>query len=329
MSNCLITGLSGFVASHLADYLIEHTDWEIYGTVRKRSPTDNIEHLADLINRGERVHLVYADLGDSGSLAAAIAEAKPDFVFHLAAQSDPQYSFRAVAHTLDVNATGTARLLQLLPKNTRTLVCSSSEVYGQTPPELTPIKEDCPFHPASPYAVSKIATDMIAQYYMEAESRPIVITRMFTHTGPRRGDYFMESSFAKQIAMIEAGQLEPVVKHGNLQSVRTIADVRDTVRGYAMLIQSPHIGVFNAGGNTTARVGDILNTLLLMSEKSIKTELDPARLRPIDADNQIPDISKFKKAFPTWTPAFSYQDTMRDLLNYWRDRVKRRGSLQR
>ena len=206
-------------------------------------------------------------------------------------------------------------------------VCASSEVFGKIPAEKKPetgIHEECPFHPASPYAISKVGTDLLGRYYAEAYNMTVMTTRMFTHTGPRRGDVFHESTFAKQIAMIEAGLLPPVVKVGNLQSLRTYADVRDAVRAYYMLVTiNPIAGeYYNIGGSYTCEVGDTLNTLISLStmKDKIKIETDPERLRPIDADLQIPDCRKFK-AHTGWEPEIPYQKTMEDLLNYWRDRV--------
>lgn len=343
MARALITGVTGMVGSHLLDYLIDHTDWEIYGLLRWRSPLDNIEHHIPDINEVERITLHYGDLRDGDSLRRAVREAMPDYVFHLAAQSFPLASFDAPCDTLDTNVQGTVRLLEALREYAPEAwihVCSSSEVYGRA--KKVPIAEDAPFHPASPYAISKVGTDLIARHYAEAYGMRILTTRMFTHTGPRRGDVFAESSFAKQIAMIEAGMLPPVVMHGNLASTRTIADVRDAVRAYHMLLSvNPQPGeVYNIGGTHTCTVGDILTTLVGASAEyfsiedqkwrpiSPKFEQDPARMRPIDADNQIPDCTKFRE-HTGWSPTIPFQQTMHDLLNYWRARIKRGTALQR
>ena len=168
-----------------------------------------------------------------------------------------------------------------------------------------------------------MGTDLIGRYYAEAYGMNVMTTRMFTHTGPRRGDVFAESSFAKQIAMIEAGLIPPVVKTGNLDSLRTFADVRDAVRAYYMLVTvNPTPGAYyNIGGSYTCTVGEMLDFLInLSTNKDIKVVTDPQRLRPIDADLQVPDTSKFK-AITGWEPKIAFEDTMADLLNYWRDRV--------
>jgi GDP-mannose 4,6-dehydratase len=325
----LITGVTGFVGSHLAEYLLANTDWDIVGMCRWRSPLDNIQSLIPEINKCGRVRLVYADLSDGIAVREAVEQANPTHVFHLAAQSYPKTSFASPLDTLDTNVQGTVRLLDALRKSDAEIhVCSSSEVYGRA--KSIPISEDAPFHPASPYAVSKVGADLMARHYAEAYGMRIQVTRMFTHTGPRRGDVFAESSFAKQISMIEAGMIPPVVKVGNLNSLRTVADVRDAVRAYHMLLTvNPIPGeVYNIGGSHTCTVGDILNIFLSMSTNKIGIEVDPDRLRPVDADLQVPDCSKFK-ARTGWEPLIPFEQTMTDLLNYWRDQVKRGSPLQR
>ena len=334
MTKALITGITGMVGSHLADFLMEHTDWEIYGMCRWRSPLDNISHLIEDINNKKRVHLVYGDLRDTMSIDHVFAEVKPDYVFHLAAQSYPKTSFDAPLDTLDTNIQGTARVLEAIRQHCPKAivhVCASSEVFGRVKKEKLAqmggvINEECTFHPASPYAISKVGTDLIGRYYAEAYNMTVMTTRMFTHTGPRRGDVFAESTFAKQIAMIEAGLIPPVIKVGNLDSLRTFADVRDAVRAYFMLVTvNPIPGqYYNIGGAYTCKVGEMLNFLLSLSpmKDQIKIEVDPERLRPIDADLQIPDTRKFKE-HTGWQPEISFEKTMTDLLNYWRERVKK------
>ena len=236
----LITGITGMVGSHLTDFLLEKTDWDIQGMCRWRSPQDNIEHLIPKVNTGDRVFFHYGDLCDYISLQNVIEKVKPDYVFHLAAQSYPQTSFSSPINTFDTNIQGTENLLEAIRKcpdiDPWIHVCSSSEVFGRVPKEKVPIDEECTFHPASPYAISKVGTDLIGRFHAEAYGQKVLVTRMFTHTGPRRGDVFVESSFAKQIAMIEMGQIEPVVKVGNLESLRTFVDVRDAVKAYHMLL---------------------------------------------------------------------------------------------
>jgi len=323
----LITGITGMVGSHLADFILENTDWEIYGMLRWRSPLDNIAQHLPRINQKDRIHLVYADLRDSDSINEAVRICMPDYVFHLAAQSYPKTSFTAPLDTYETNIQGTSRVLEALKQYKQDAivhVCASSEVFGRVPKEKLPIDEECGFHPASPYAISKVGTDLVGRFYAEAYNMTVMTTRMFTHTGPRRGDVFAESSFAKQIAMIEHGQIAPVIKTGNLQSLRTFADVRDAVRAYYMLVTvKPTPGAYyNIGGTYTCTIEDMLNHLISLStmKDKIRVETDPDRLRPIDADLQVPNTAKFE-AHTGWKPQITFEQTMQDLLDYWRIRI--------
>lgn len=323
----LITGITGMVGSHLADYLLEYTDWNIVGMCRWRSPLDNIDHLVPRINKKDRIQLLYGDLRDYHSVHDVVEKSRPDFVFHLAAQSFPKTSFESPLDTLETNVQGTANVLEALRKlksDSVIHVCASSEVFGRVPKEKLPIDEECSFHPASPYAISKVGTDLIGRFYAEAYGMKVMTTRMFTHTGPRRGDVFAESTFAKQIAMIERNLIPPVVKVGNLDSLRTFADVRDAVRAYYMLVtHNPVAGeYYNIGGTFSCTIGHMLETLIAMSDAKdrIRIETDPDRLRPIDADLQVPNTEKFFR-HTGWRPNISFEQTMRDLLNYWRLRV--------
>lgn len=323
----LITGVTGMVGSHMVDFLLEHTDWEIYGACRWRSPLDNLRHLIGRINERDRLHLVDFELRDTVSLIRMVEDVEPDYVFHLAAQSYPKTSFTAPLDTLDTNIMGTARLLEALrPLGSGPVihVCASSEVFGRVPAEKLPIDEECTFHPASPYAISKVGTDLVGRYYAEAYGMRVMTTRMFTHTGPRRGDVFAESTFAKQIAMIEAGIIPPVVKTGNLKSMRTWADVRDAVRAYYLLVTvDPQPGAYyNIGGTFSCTVEDMLHHLLSLStRKDIAVETDPGRVRPIDADLQVPNTTKFR-AHTGWEPVIPFEKTMADLLEYWREAIR-------
>jgi GDP-mannose 4,6-dehydratase len=323
----LITGITGMVGSHLADYLLENTDWEIYGLCRWRSPLNNLQHLVPRMNAKDRLHLVYGELRDLISLNDIVKESRPDYVFHLAAQSYPTTSFSSPLDTFDTNIQGTTRLLDALLKcddiDPLVHVCSSSEVFGRVSADKLPIDEENNFHPASPYAISKVGTDLVGRYYAEAYDMKVMTTRMFTHTGPRRGDVFAESTFAKQIAMIEAKQIPPIVNTGNLNSMRTWADVRDAVRAYYMLLTvNPTPGeYYNIGGTYSCTVGDMLQHLISLSTaKNIEVQTDQGRIRPIDADLQVPDTTKFQ-THTGWQPEIPFEKTMQDLLDYWREKI--------
>lgn len=327
--NVLITGVLGMVGSHMLDFLLEKTDMKIYGFCRWNESMDNIEHLTDIINKKGRIELIYGDLNDYSSIVNAVEISKPNYVFHLGAQSYPQTSFDSPLETLQTNIIGTANLLEVLRrsqyKEALIHICASSEIFGRVPKEKLPIDEECSFHPASPYAISKVGTDLIGRYYGEAYNMMVMTTRMFTHTGPRRGDVFHESTFAKQIAMIEYGLQEPKILVGNLDSLRTYADVRDAVRAYWMLLNiNPKSGAYyNIGGTYTCKVGDTLNYLISKSTmKNIEIVIDQSRLRPIDADLQLPDTTKFRE-LTGWEPKIHFNQTMDDLLEYWRDKVNK------
>ena len=234
-----ITGITGMVGSHLLDYLVKNTNWEIHGLVRWRSSLENIEFHLESINKKKRTYLHYGDLRDYQSLISIIRKSKPNYLFHLAAQSYPLTSFTSPVDTYETNILGTHNILNAIKEHSSSTIChicSSSEIFGKVSKENLPIKEECSFHPASPYAISKIGTDLISRFYFQAYKIKTLTTRMFTHTGPRRGVVFAESSFAKQIAMAENGLTENKIYVGNLNSLRTISDVRDAVKAYFMLV---------------------------------------------------------------------------------------------
>jgi GDP-mannose 4,6-dehydratase len=319
----LITGITGFVGSHLVDYILaNHPQTEIHGIKRWRSPKDNIRHVLD------KVKLYDCDLRDLGSLIRVFGEVKPDVIFHLAAQSFVPTSYNAPADTLDTNVIGTCNLLEavrILKLDPVIHICSSSEVYGQVKPDDLPIRESCPLRPVSPYAVSKVGEDMLAFMYWQAYKLRTIRTRMFTHSGARRGEVFVDSWFALQVARIEAGLQEPVVRVGNLQSVRTFADVRDTVRAYWLLAEKcPPGEVYNIGGDITMTIREMLDQLLAMTNFKGKIEVrqDPALIRPADVTLQIPSSEKFKAA-TGWKPEIPYRQTLLDMLNYWRSEIAR------
>ena len=333
----LITGIGGFVASHLADLLIEKNE-EVYGTYRWFEETNRINHLIGHKN----FHMIPMDLNDLSSCLKAI-EIKPDYIFHLGAQSYVSESFDYPHATITTNTLGTLNLLEAIriirngtKKETKAgldisyyefdpviHVCSSSEVYGLVEEKDIPIKESQKFNPSNPYAVGKVGTDMLALLYYTNYGLKTIRTRMFTHTGPRRSMMSAECNFAKQISLIEKDKQEPILKHGNLESIRTWADVRDAVRAYYLLVRKCKYGeVYNIGGNTTKKIGEMLDTLISFSNKKdrIIKQLDPKLLSPYDGTLQIPDCSKFKNE-TGWNPQIKFETTMQDLLDWWREKV--------
>ena len=317
----LITGITGFVGSHLADYILDNQpEVEVHGTKRWRSPLDNIE---DILSK---VTLHDCDIKDLSSLIITLRKVKPDKIFHLAAQSYVPYSYIAPVDTLMTNVIGTASLLEavrLTEQDPLIHICSSSEVYGQVKKEDTPIKETQPLNPVSPYAVGKVAQDMLGLQYYTSWGLKTVRTRYFTHTGARRSEVFVCSNFAKQIAKVEAGLQEPIVRVGNLDSVRTFVDVRDTIRSYWMLNKGMAGEAYNIGGNRTMTIGEMLKLLLSLSTvPDTKIVVDQQLLRPADVTLQIPDCTKSREA-TGWKPRIPFEETLESLLNYWRKKVKK------
>ena len=314
----LITGISGFVGSHLAEYLLEK-GMEVYGTIRWRSKLDNIAHIKD------KLKLIETDIRDAHSMQKTIDEAEPDYVFHLAAQSFIPTSWRAPSETVSTNVLGTLNLLEAIKDSKtdpRILVAGSSEEYGMVLPEEIPIKETNPLRPLSPYAVSKVATDMLGYQYHQSYGLKIVRTRAFNHTGPRRGEPFVTSNFAKQVAEIEKGIKKPIIHVGNLDAKRDFTDVRDMVKAYYLAVQICTLGeVYNICSGQAMTIQYVLNVLLDLSDvEVIEQKYDPDRMRPSDVAILKCDCSKFKEQ-TGWIPTFMFRTTMQDLLDYWRGLV--------
>lgn len=320
MANILITGITGMVGSHLANYILtNYENHNVGGLIRWRSPKDNIKDIL------KKVTLLHGDLNDLSSLINILNSFKPKKIFHLAAQSYVQDSFIMPSETLRTNVIGTSNLLEAIRiSNIDPLIhiCSSSEVYGQVTEKEVPITENNPLRPLSPYAVSKVGEDMIAFQYFHSFGLKIIRTRMFTHTGPRRGFVFAEGAFAKQIAEIEKNiHTDGFVKVGNLDSVRTFSDVRDAVEAYWILLEKCKPGeVYNIGGDDTMTVGQMLEILKKKSTVKITHRIDKTLLRPSDVTLQIPDSSKFRRE-TGWKPKFKVEQTMEDLLNYYRKQI--------
>jgi GDP-4-dehydro-6-deoxy-D-mannose reductase len=315
----LITGITGFAGSHLAEYILaEHPGVEVYGLVRWRSRTENIEAV-----RG-RVVLKEGDLKDLASLRAVLDQVRPDRIFHLAAQSFVPSSWKLPAETFAINALGQINLfeaalsLKLAP---RIQIAGSSEEYGHVNPDEVPMKETNPLRPLSPYAVSKVAQDLLAYQYFKSYGLPAIRTRGFNHTGPRRGDVFVTSNFAQQIVEVEKGKREPVIRVGNLEAKRDFSDVRDIVRAYWLAAERGEPGdVYNIGSGRAYAMREVLETLLGKSKVKVRVEVDPERLRPSDVPILLADASKFRK-LTGWEPRIPFEKTMADLLDYWRGRV--------
>lgn len=336
-NNYLITGATGFVGSHMIDFLLSNDPkCQIYASRRWRSLDDNIKHLYG----NKRVKFIEADLIDRGSLRQLIKEASPiTAVWHFAAQSLPQTSFYTPISTLMTNAIGTANFLDELKEARDLGICdpiiisvSSSEVYGMPEKSELPIKETNSIRAANPYSISKVTHDLISQYYYNAYGLKIIVTRMFSHEGKRRGKKFALSSFAYQIAKHEKeysslpfladGYYK--INVGNLNSLRTYSHIDDAVNAYWLCYKKGKVGeVYNIGGKDTLTVGDALEKLLyrsLIPRNKFIINVDKNLIRPTDITLQVPDCTKFKKD-TGWEPIKGINNIIDDLLQYWRSIV--------
>ena len=327
MKRILITGITGFVGSHMADYLLKNVpDVKIYAMRRWRSKDDNIRHLIG----HPQVTFLETDLTDRGSLYNTIENSKPDVVYHFAAQSFPQSSFETPVMTLNTNVVGTTNLMEELRNARDRGLCdpivvsvSSSEVYGNPKEDEIPIKETNMIRAANPYSISKVGHDLMSQYYYSAYGLKVIITRMFSHEGKRRGRRFALSSFAYQIVQAEKNNGPFEVRHGNLDSVRTYNHIDDAVHAYWLCLNKCTPGeAYNIGGDETCTVGEALDMLIAKSRhpKKFKKVLDKSRVRPTDITLQVPDSTKFRKE-TDWKPERSLEDICEDLLNHWREKI--------
>jgi GDP-4-dehydro-6-deoxy-D-mannose reductase len=318
----LLTGITGFVGSHFAEFLLAQGA-EVVGSVRWRSKTENIEHIRD------RVTLVECDLRDLMSVRSLLEQARPERIVHLAAQSFVGASWHTPVETFNTNVISQLNLLegmrQLCP-GARCLVIGTSEEYGLVDVDELPVRETNPLRPLSPYAVSKVAQDLMGYQYFKSYRLHIVRTRAFNHTGPRRGEAFATSNFAKQIAKIEAGAAPPVIHVGDLKPTRDFSDVRDIVRGYWQLLEHGTPGeVYNLCSGEDWSIERVLQFLVSRSTvSSIDVRVDPSRLRPSDVPILRGSAAKAEKAVG-WHRTIPLEQTLADLLDYWRHRIPPRG----
>lgn len=310
MPKALLTGINGFVGSHLAPYL-EEQGFEVFGTIKPGFSPEKPNHFE-------------ADILDYEGLKKVIDDVSPDYLVHLAALTSPGDSFKNPAETISNNIIGQVNVLEALKDlqlmNTRTLVVSSAEVYGRVEEEDLPIDEDTPFNPPSPYAVSKVAQDLLGLQYFQSQNIQAIRVRPFNHIGPHQAPVTAVASFAKQIADIEKGKQDPVVSVGNLEAKRDFTDVRDIVKAYALLFAKGESGeVYNIGSGKSYGIGEVLDILLSFSTKEIVIEKDPDLMRPVDIKDAVCDNTKIKKL--GWEPAISLEKSLEDTLDYWRNIV--------
>jgi GDP-4-dehydro-6-deoxy-D-mannose reductase len=316
----LITGITGFAGSHLAEYVLaDHPGVEIFGTMRWRSRTENLRGIES------RIQLLECDLRDQSSVKGIIDKVRPDRIFHLAAQSFVPSSWNAPAESLTTNIIGQLNIFEAVRASRLDpwiqIACSSEE-YGLVHEDELPIRETNPLRPLSPYAVSKVGQDYLGYQYYKSFGMKVVRTRGFNHDGPRRGDVFVSSNFAKQLASIERKRKPPVIHVGNLEARRDFTDVRDIVRGYWLALDGgcEPGEAYNLSTGRDYSIQEVLDKLIEMSGLDVEVIEDPERLRPSDVPVLLGDSSKFRKA-TGWEPRIPYEKTLRDMLDYWRSEI--------
>ena len=314
----LITGITGFAGSHLAEHLLKLGGIEVHGISLGRHGTSKIAHILS------RLHLHQGDLRDGTWVDQIVQTIQPDQIYHLAAQAVVSLAWSQPAETLTNNITAELNVLEAtrrLERPPRVLVIGSSDEYGMVAPNDLPIAETTPFRPNNPYAVSKIAQDYLGYQYYLSYGLPVIRLRPFNHTGPRQSPGFVVPDLAKQIAEAEAGLREPVMWVGNLAAERDFSDVRDIVRGYEMVARLGDPGeVYNLGSERAYAIRDILSMLLEMSRVAVRVESDPTRMRPSDVPVMVSDCAKVRDC-TNWAPEIPIERTLRDVLDYWRARV--------
>ena len=336
----LITGITGFAGSHMAEMLLNEPGVELFGTYRRRSRMENLETLRDKLHmvepgvasvetiekafRSDKINIIDCDLLDAFSVNKLIGSVRPDRIFHLAAQSHVPTSWNSPAATLEDNIMGQLNIFEAVRAygiDPLIQIAGSSEEYGMVYPDEVPMKESNPLRPLSPYAVSKVAQEMLAYQYHQSYGIKSIVSRGFNHSGPRRGENFVDSSFAKQIARIEKGIQEPIIYVGDLTSKRDFTDVRDMVRAYWLMLDKGKPGdVYNIGAGNTRSMQEVLDMLLSMTNTKVEVKVDATRLRPSDVMILWADASKFMD-ITGWKPTIPYEKTLEDLLNYWREKV--------
>ncbi len=317
----LVTGITGFVGSYVADYLLERGDIEVFGAKRWSSRLRNIHHLLG------KVELVDCEITDYTSVRTLLEKVRPDGILHFAAQSFVSPSWTSPRATFEVNVFGTLNFLEAmrhLGMKCRILIAGSAEEFGLVYENEVPITEDNPLRPINPYGVSKVAQDFIGYEHFKSYGQDVVRIRAFNHIGPRRDNVFALSAFAYQIALIEQKGYPPIVKVGRLTPRRDFCDVRDMARAYWLAFEKGVSGeVYCISGGQVHTIREGLDILLgLSTVRGIKVEEDPALVRPTELDLLVADCSKFKK-LTNWEPKIPFHQTMADILEYWRDFVEK------
>jgi len=319
MKKILITGINGFVGSHLAEYVLNNNLGEVHGSYRKN---ENLSNIKGIINQ---IELIECDITDSYGVDKTIKEIKPEYIFHLAAQAFVPSSWKSPIETMNTNIIGSLNLFEAIKNNNKDItiqIAGSSEEYGLVKENEVPMTELNPLRPLSPYGVSKVAMDLLGYQYYQSYGLKIVRTRAFNHEGPRRGEQYVTSNFAKQVALIEAGKQKPILMVGNLEAKRDYTDVRDMVKAYWLAAEKGVPGeVYNIASGKAYKIQVIVDILKKLTKKDFEVKQDPKRLRPSDVQILLGDSTKFRKQ-TGWKPEIPFEKTMEDLLNYWREKIK-------
>jgi len=317
MNKALITGITGFAGSHLAEHLLLSKKYDVSGTYLLEESLKNVDKIKS------RLNLIKGDLSNKKNVFHIVKKISPSVIFHLAALTSPGESFSSPTETLLNNISLQVHLLEAVRQqnllSAKILVVSSADIYGLVDSKDLPMDEETKLMPTSPYAVSKITQDFLGLTYFLSYNLKIIRVRPFNHIGPRQSPQFVVSSFAKQIAEIEKGKRKPILKVGNLEAKRDFTNVKDMVRAYATVVEKGKIGdVYNIGSGTSYKISDILNKLVSMSSYKIKIEKEEGLLRPSDNPELVCDATKFVK-LTGWKPEISIEETLKDTLDYWRN----------
>ncbi len=313
MKKALIIGGAGFVGNYLMDYLNKECEWSVAVT---KMENERIQK--------EKVDIYDLDILEKDAIVEVLNSIKPDYIFHLAAQSSVKLSWKNPGLTIDINIKGSINLLEAVREwggKPRILMIGSGEEYGYISPETVPIQEETILHPGNIYAATKACQNMLSKIYSDAYQMDIIMVRAFNHIGPAQSPIFVVSDFCKQVAEIEKGKREAVIRVGNLSAYRDFTDVRDVVAAYALLIEKGKKGeTYNVGSGKAIQIQSILKELLQLSSVEIKIEVDEAKLRPIDVPIIEADIKKLVET-TGWKRKYELTDTLKETLNYWRQTV--------
>ena len=314
MLRVLITGITGFAGSHLAEHLVSRGD-EVHGLAHEQPPFRNLAAIQD------RVRIHEGDITRLEDVQAALAGSRADAVVHLAGMAVPTLAAADPLAAVRVNVLGTAAVLSALEEHPRTrlVLASSADVYGA--PDRVPVDEDAPVRPANVYAATKVAAEALTRELAARHAAPVLILRPANQNGPRQHPGLAASAFAKQIAEAEAGLAEPVVRHGRLDAERDFLDVRDMARAYAAALGVSEGGTFNVGTGRAVAFAEILDTLIALARIPVRAELDPSRVRGGEPTRMALDAARFRQK-TDWSPRIALADSLRDTLDHWRSSIR-------